>query len=162
MTDTKQSEIDFLRQRVAELEAEIKLDADGPDWVQRALQAEAELAALKQQGEPVYWQWRKTAEEDWSLDRTFNCELFATTDVSEVRPLYTAPPVKQGEPVGYASYMPGTTGFTMVVFESNKVPVGTKLYTSTQPIAKECFSAADMAEAQAKAFREGQQSCESA
>lgn len=36
----------------------------------------------------------------------------------------------QGEAVGEAGSMPGTTGFTMAAFEAEKVPIGTKLYTS--------------------------------
>lgn len=38
-------------------------------------------------GEPVAWQWRKT-NTPWSLDLTFNSEVFATMDGTEVRPLY--------------------------------------------------------------------------
>ncbi|CAR54886.1 hypothetical protein [Burkholderia cenocepacia] len=38
-------------------------------------------------GEPVVWQWRR-GDEPWSLERTFYTEVFATTDDSEVRPLY--------------------------------------------------------------------------
>jgi hypothetical protein len=41
--------------------------------------------------EPVAWQWRRLGQ-DWSLDRTFNSAVFATTPDSEVRPLYAAPP----------------------------------------------------------------------
>ncbi|WP_431290440.1 hypothetical protein [Burkholderia cepacia] len=38
-------------------------------------------------GEPVAWQWRR-GNAPWSLDRTFNTEVFATTNDSEVRALY--------------------------------------------------------------------------
>jgi hypothetical protein len=46
-----------------------------------------------------------------------------------------------GEPVGAASNMPGTDGFTMVCFKASDVPVGTKLYanlpaqTAVEPVA---------------------------
>jgi hypothetical protein len=50
--------------------------------------------ALEQQGgvrqEPVAWQWRRKGEP-WSLERTFNSEVKATTKDSEVRALYAAP-----------------------------------------------------------------------
>jgi hypothetical protein len=36
-------------------------------------------------------------------------------------------------PVGETSYMPGTNGFTMAVFNASDVPVGSKLYLSAQP-----------------------------
>lgn len=43
--------------------------------------------------------------------------------------------VAGGEPVGVVGSMPGTAGFTMVCFNSEKVPVGTKLYTAPPPQA---------------------------
>lgn len=39
----------------------------------------------------------------------------------------------QGEPVGEAGSLPGAKGFTTAVFDSIKVPEGTKLYTALQP-----------------------------
>ena len=39
--------------------------------------------------EPVAWQWRRR-DEPWSLERTFNSQVFATTADSDVRSLYTA------------------------------------------------------------------------
>lgn len=41
--------------------------------------------------EPVAWQWRRKGEP-WSREQTWTHEVFATTDDSEVRALYTAPP----------------------------------------------------------------------
>ena len=53
--------------------------------------ARAAIAALEAEtGEPVAWQWRKNGEP-WSLDQTFNAQVFATTKDSEVRALYAAP-----------------------------------------------------------------------
>lgn len=43
--------------------------------------------------------------------------------------------VAGGEPVGVVGSMPGTSGFNMVCFNSEKVPVGTKLYTAPPPQA---------------------------
>ena len=45
--------------------------------------------------EPVAWQWRKKGEP-WSLDKTFNRQVYATTPDSEVRPLYAAPAAPAG------------------------------------------------------------------
>jgi hypothetical protein len=45
------------------------------------------------------------------------------------------PPV-QGEAVGVAGTMPGTTGFTMASFRADDVPVGTKLYTAPPPVTE--------------------------
>jgi hypothetical protein len=42
-------EIESLRQQLADLKAEMKMDAEGPDWIQRAMQAEASEDVLKQQ-----------------------------------------------------------------------------------------------------------------
>lgn len=42
--------------------------------------------------EPVYWQWRRK-DQPWRLEaHTFNAEVKATTDDSEVRALYAAAP----------------------------------------------------------------------
>lgn len=38
----------------------------------------------------------------------------------------------QQEPVGVVGKMPGTDGFTMVVFNAEDVPIGTKLYKMRQ------------------------------
>jgi hypothetical protein len=40
--------------------------------------------------EPVAWQWRRKGEP-WSLERTFNSQVHATTPDSEVRPLFARP-----------------------------------------------------------------------
>ncbi len=37
--------------------------------------------------EPVAWQWRRK-DQPWSLERTFNSQVYATTADSEVRALY--------------------------------------------------------------------------
>jgi hypothetical protein len=41
--------------------------------------------------ETVAWQWRRKGDP-WTLNKTFNSEVFATTPNSEVRPLYACPP----------------------------------------------------------------------
>jgi hypothetical protein len=46
---------------------------------------------------PVAWQWRREGEP-WTLDKTFNSQVYATTPDSEVRPLYAAP---QPAPAGW-------------------------------------------------------------
>ena len=63
--------------RIAELEAKL---------------AEAEKHEVSQ--EPVAWQWRRK-DKAWSLDNTFNSEVYPTTLDSEVRPLYTHPQPKR-------------------------------------------------------------------
>ncbi len=45
---------------------------------------------LVEMREPAYWQWRRKADP-WSLEKTFNSQVFATTDDSEVRLLYASP-----------------------------------------------------------------------
>lgn len=58
---------------------------------QRLIKARAALAALRSMpAEPVAWQWRKK-DQPWSLERTFNSQVFSTTDDSEVRPLFATP-----------------------------------------------------------------------
>lgn len=54
-----------------------------------------ELEAAPAQAEPVAWQWRRKGDP-WSLEKTFFSEVFATTDDSEVRPLYAAPQPTRG------------------------------------------------------------------
>lgn len=50
-------------------------------------------------GEPVAWQWRRKGD-DWTLAKTFNSQVFATTEDSEVRALYAAaPPSDAGQRV---------------------------------------------------------------
>jgi len=46
--DAKQ-EIESLRQQLSDLKAEMKMDSEGPDWIQRAMQAEASEDVLKEQ-----------------------------------------------------------------------------------------------------------------
>jgi len=41
------------------------------------------------------------------------------------------------EPIGLASNMPGTDGFTMACFKAVDVPVGAAIYTHPAPISKE-------------------------
>ena len=57
----------------------------------------AAIAAAEQPAEPaqpVYWQWRRK-DQPWRLEQyTFNSEVKATTDESEVRALYAAPPAQ--------------------------------------------------------------------
>lgn len=54
--------------------------------------ARAAVAALEQRElEPVAWQWRRKGDP-WTMELTFCRQVFATTDDSEVRPLYASPP----------------------------------------------------------------------
>src|SRR5690606_26501776 len=46
---------------------------------------------------------------------------------------HVAAPTVQGEPVGVASALRAFNGFTTAVFDSSKVPEGTKLYAAPQP-----------------------------
>lgn len=63
-------------------------------------QIDAASAVLRQaiadveKQEPVAWQWRRK-DKAWSLDNTFNSEVYPTTLDSEVRPLYTHPQPKR-------------------------------------------------------------------
>jgi hypothetical protein len=59
---------------------------------------EIEGRCLEPAQEPVAWQWRRKGEP-WTLAKTFNSEVFATTPDSEVRPLY-AGAVTSGVGVG--------------------------------------------------------------
>lgn len=42
------------------------------------------------EAEPEYWQWRRK-DERWGIDQIYRHEVYATTDDSEVRKLYTHP-----------------------------------------------------------------------
>jgi hypothetical protein len=69
--------------------------------------------------------------DDVLPDTHFECiGDYITAVVSAVRAINAQP---QGEilAVGEAETMPGTSGFTMVCFHADKVPVGTKLYTTS-------------------------------
>jgi hypothetical protein len=69
-----------------------------------------------------------------ALEALRRCTKFDQRDYDAMDALEEA--VKQqGEPVGVAELLPGSSGgFTMVVFEANHVPIGTKLYTSAPTI----------------------------
>lgn len=75
--------IDFLRDGVQEIRSKM-----------RARAATREMPPAQPTQEPEYWQWRRKGQP-WSLDKTFNSRVFATTDDSEVRPLYAAPAATQ-------------------------------------------------------------------
>lgn len=74
------------------------------DWTTRAAdEIERLRAALAAPAasEPLYWQWRPK-NQSWSLERTFNHQVHATTPGSEVRALYAAPAapsVPQWQPI---------------------------------------------------------------
>ncbi len=61
--------------------------------------------------EPVAWQWRRKGEP-WSREQTWTYEVFATTDDSEVRALYTAPPDVQRD----------ADQFTQAIQRLNSIP----------------------------------------
>ena len=57
-----------------------------------ALLADPELLAeLSTDAEPTYYQWRMTSQA-WSTKQIYTNEVFATTEDSEVRKLFTNPP----------------------------------------------------------------------
>jgi Lar family restriction alleviation protein len=64
-------------------------------WNRRAALATQPPAV---QGEPDYWQWRRKGEP-WTLEKTFNSRVYATTGNSEVRPLYASTPSREVEPL---------------------------------------------------------------
>ena len=43
---------------------------------------------------PEYWQWRRKSE-CWDISQIWRHEVFATTDDSEVRQLFAAPPAQR-------------------------------------------------------------------
>lgn len=60
-------DIESLRQQLAEFKAEMKMDAEGPDWIQRAMQAEAALQIRDEQLAEAYDNYEKlvtTCEEN--------------------------------------------------------------------------------------------------
>lgn len=88
--DVSLADIRVLRkwaERVATEHARAAITAD---------RAKREIPSAQPTQEPEYWQWRRKGQP-WSLDRTFNSRVFATTDDSEVRPLYAAPAATQPE-----------------------------------------------------------------
>ena len=50
----------------------------------------AQPAPAQPQAEPEYWQWRRK-EGQWDTNHVYAHEVFATSDDSEVRALYTHP-----------------------------------------------------------------------
>lgn len=54
-------------------------------------QAVPAVGSPPEHAQPDYWQWRMKGEP-WTLERTFNSQVHATTPNSEVRGLYAAPP----------------------------------------------------------------------
>lgn len=69
-------------------------------------------AVQVQPSEPEYWQWRRKGEP-WTLEKTFNSQVFATTSDSEVRPLYAAAqPEQPGDHVSRAVPTKDATGAT--------------------------------------------------
>jgi hypothetical protein len=63
------------------------------------LRAALSAAEARPVQEPVYWQWRRKSDP-WRLEsHTFNCEVKATTDDSEVRALYASPPAQAAQPL---------------------------------------------------------------
>ena len=54
-------------------------------------------AAQEPVAEPALWQWRRKGDP-WSLEFTFNTPCIATTEDSEVRPLYASTPSAPQEP----------------------------------------------------------------
>lgn len=56
-------------------------------WIAEGQAPNAQQAEAQ---EPAYWQWRRKADL-WSLSHVYSYEVFATTDDSEVRTLFTRP-----------------------------------------------------------------------
>lgn len=70
--------------------------------------------------------------KEW--EATINTIALQTAfDIADDIAQYSYAPTVQGEPVGEAGSLTGARGFTTAVFESRKVPEGTKLYTYPQP-----------------------------
>ena len=140
--------IETLRQRVAELEAD-----NGLTIAYMSGFHDGKKDALKQ-GEPVAW---GLLMPNGNLDSELvgskeDCEFWTRADGERqtgwvITPLYTAPQVQQGEPVA-------TVEETRIVEHIN-LPTGTDLYTA----APTCFSAGDMADAQAKAAQVEREEC---
>lgn len=88
------------------------------------------ILALRGEGEPVAWRWRRTGDDQWSFFARGEYPPLTPPPGYEVEPLYAAPPASQAlaDPVAEAGSMPGTGGFTMAVFKASDVPVGTKVY----------------------------------
>ena len=55
--------------------------------------------------------------------------MAAARRVLALRARSSAPEAREGEAVGHAGAMPGSSGFTMVAFKASAVPLGTALYT---------------------------------
>jgi hypothetical protein len=106
-----QRRVDFLKSREHQNSYDLA-EIGSLEW------ALANLPTKQEQGEPVAWQWRRK-DKAWSLDNTFNSEVYATTSDSEVRPLYTTPQPKQeqGEPVAWM--MHNSRGDEISITESN-------------------------------------------
>lgn len=68
--------------------------------------------------EAMEYGYNEALEQQWTI-------------INRRGPLFAAPPVAAhgDEPVGEASSMPGSNGFTLAVFKAEDVPIGTKLYT---------------------------------
>lgn len=56
--------------------------------------ASALLAAVEAELKPVLWQWRE-GDNPFGLDHTYEHEVIATTDYSEVRKLISLPLIKE-------------------------------------------------------------------
>ena len=100
------------------LDALENLDAPYLGWRTLADELRAALAApvapagdKPATSEPVAWQWRRKGEP-WSREQTWTHEVFATTDDSEVRALYTAPPDVQRD----------ADQFTQAIQRLNSIP----------------------------------------
>lgn len=78
----------------------------------------------------------KGYDENNPIERLrFYCSLAMTgRDWLDVEQFFDALKASQDKPVGIAGSMPGTSGFTIAAFQSDLVPIGTKLYTSAPTI----------------------------
>jgi hypothetical protein len=84
---------DTMRLALEAVEIALSTDEDRADGYYQSV-ITALTAALAEPSEPVYWQWRRKAKP-WATEYIFSYEALVTTDDSEVRKLYTHPPVHQ-------------------------------------------------------------------
>ena len=88
------------------------------DW----LETEVTAISCRYHGDPSY-----DHDAYWMRDRVVKL-------IADARKAFATPqPTQSEEPCGVAGSMPGTDGFTMVVFKASDVPVGTQVYTTPQP-----------------------------
>jgi hypothetical protein len=103
---------------------EITIDADVVYQVLEALESVEALIEHQYTGTREGMSYLQNTADD-----AYDALKALRTAIEEYRKGLLAP---GGEPVGIATYMPGTSGFTMACFDAMAVPNETKLYTADQ------------------------------